>query len=497
MSQLQKEETGVGFGEDEKGVRSCAASDHGTSQEELDQVMIKKTLKKIDLHLVPFLMLLYVFSFLDRVNIGNARLYGLETDLGLHGSQYQVIVCILFVPYCLLEVPSNLLLQYFHPSRYLATITTLWGIIATLCGVTQNYAGIICCRIALGIVEAGLFPGLVAYMTLWYSKKEIALRIGYLFSSAAIAGAFGGLLAYAIGHMDGVSGQSGWRWIFIIEGFPSVVLGGFVLWLMADNPDTAWFLTSEEKKVWAARRALDIGQTDAAQRFHKEDAIEGALDWKVHLCAFAQIGVDSILYGYSTFLPTIIQGFGSWTTPQVQCLTIPCYFVGAVSYILFSWLSDKLQKRGIFIVIFSLISCAGYAILMADVSPGVHYFGCFVVAVGFYVCVGLPLAWLPTNLPRWGKRTFGTGLQLMWGNIAGVITPFVYKTNEAPTYRTGHGFTLAVTFMSACLYGFLSWHYTRVNKRRDEGKENYKIEGLSEEEIQEMGDRNPRFRYTS
>lgn len=396
----------------------------------------------------------------------------------------------------LLEVPSNLMLQYFHPSRYLATITTLWGIIATLCGRTQNYAGILCCRIALGIVEAGLFPGLVAYMTLWYSKKEIALRIGYLFSSAAIAGAFGGLLAYAIGHMDGVAGQSGWRWIFIIEGLPSFVLGFFVWWLMADNPETAWFLSDEEKKAWATRRALDIGQTDSAQRFHKADAIEGALDWKVHLCGFAQVGVDSILYGYSTFLPTIIHGIGDWTVPEVQCLTIPCYFVGAVSYIIFSYISDKIQQRGIFIVIFSLIACVGYAILMADVSPGAHYFGCFVVAVGFYVCVGLPLAWLPTNCPRWGKRTFGTGLQLMWGNIAGVITPFVYKTHEAPTYRTGHGFTLAVTFMSACCYGYLSWYYTRINKRRDEGKEDYKIEGMTEEEIQEMGDRNPKFRYT-
>ncbi|KAI5288519.1 hypothetical protein KEM54_005149 [Ascosphaera aggregata] len=397
----------------------------------------------------------------------------------------------------LLEVPSNLVLRRFHPSRYLATITILWGIIATLCGITQNYAGILCCRLALGVVEAGLFPGLVAYMTLWYSKKEIALRIGYLFSSAAIAGACGGLLAYAIGHMDGIAGQKGWRWIFIIEGLPSFVLGFFVWWLMADDPDNAWFLTLEERKTWATRRALDVGQTDSAQQYHKQDVIEGATDWKVHLCAFAQVGVDSILYGYSTFLPTIIHGIGSWTVPQVQCLTIPCYFVGAVSYIVFSWLSDRMQKRGIFIVIFCLIACAGYAILMADVSPGVHYFGCFVVAVGFYVCVGLPLAWLPTNLPRWGKRTFGTGLQLMWGNVAGVITPYVYKTSEAPTYRTGHGFTLAVTFMSACIYAYLSWHYGKINRRRDQGLEDYKMEGLLDDEVSEMGDRNPKFRYTT
>ncbi|KAI5298105.1 hypothetical protein KEM55_003804, partial [Ascosphaera atra] len=248
----------------------------------------------------------------------------------------------------LLEVPSNLVLRKFHPSRYLATITTLWGIIATLTGITQNLGGLICCRLLLGAVEAGLFPGLVAYMTLWYGKREIALRVGYLFSAAAIAGACGGLLAYAIGHMDGVAGQRGWRWIFIIEGMPSFLLGGFVWWLMADDPDTAYFLNKEERRIWAARRALDVGQTDSAQQYHKEDVVEGFKDWKVHLFAFSQVGVDSILYGYSTFLPTIIHGIGNWTVPEVQCLTIPCYFVGAVSYIIFSWISDKTQKRGMF-----------------------------------------------------------------------------------------------------------------------------------------------------
>ena len=140
------------------------------------------------------------------MNIGNARLYGLEQDLGLEGNQFQVAVSILFVTYLLFEVPSNLVLKRFTPSRWIAFITVSWGIVATLTGLVQNYGSLLACRLILGAVEAGLFPGLNVYLTFFYSKHELALRVGYLFVSAAVAGAIGGLLAYGIGHMDGVAG---------------------------------------------------------------------------------------------------------------------------------------------------------------------------------------------------------------------------------------------------------------------------------------------------
>ncbi|KMU92562.1 nicotinamide mononucleotide permease [Coccidioides immitis H538.4] len=162
----------------QQGYSPQDAATAGDSAFRLDPEKEKALIRKIDLHIVPFLVVLYLFSFLDRVNIGNARLYGLEEDLGLHGDQFQIAVSILFVPYCLLEVPSNLVLRKLTASRYIAFITGAWGIIATLTGITQNFAGLIVCRIFLGIIEAGLFPGLVAYMTLFYGKREIALRVG-------------------------------------------------------------------------------------------------------------------------------------------------------------------------------------------------------------------------------------------------------------------------------------------------------------------------------
>ncbi|KAJ5946049.1 hypothetical protein N7454_002888 [Penicillium verhagenii] len=465
-----------------------------TAQEEK---LERSLIRKIDVHILPFIVLLYLFSFLDRVNIGNARLYGLEEDLSLVGDQYQIAVSILFVTYCLFEVPSNLVIKKLRPSRYIATISVLWGIIATLTGITQSYGGLIACRVLLGVVEAGLFPGFLTYLTIFYNKREIALRTGYLFSSAAIAGAFGGLLAYGIGFMDGICGLRGWRWIMILEGIPTVILGIATWFFLADDPDTAYYLDKEERMLVARLRSRYIGQTESAQKFHWADVKEGALDWKIYAFCISQFGVDTMLYGYSTFLPTIIEGMGDWTVPEVQALTIPCYGLGATAYLSMAWLSDRTQHRAFFTCLFSAISVVGYGILISDASSGVHYFGALMVALGLYVAVGLPLAWLPTNLPRYGKRTFATGLQLTFGNISGVMSPFLYKNSEGPRFVRGNAVTLGLVGFAGVLYGVMWICLRRINKRRDQGLEDEKIAGLSEEEIQELGDRNPRFHYST
>jgi MFS family permease len=237
------------------------------------------------------------------VNIGNARLYGLEEDLGLEGDQFQISVSILFVTYVLSELPSNLVIKKLRPSRWIAFITTGWGIVATLTGVVQSYGGLIACRLVLGALEGGLFPGLTIYLTLFYTRKEIALRVGYLFVSAAIAGSLGGLLAYGIGFMDGVQGQRGWRWIMIIEGLPTVVLGIASWWWLADSPETARYLSEEERRVMMLRKQRQVGHTTSADEFHKADVVAGLKDWKIWAFCIGQFGVDTMLYGYSVRLP--------------------------------------------------------------------------------------------------------------------------------------------------------------------------------------------------
>ncbi|KAF3178100.1 hypothetical protein TWF788_007543 [Orbilia oligospora] len=376
--------------------------------------------RKLDFHIIPVVMLLYLCSFLDRINIGNAKLYGLEEDLGMTGTlKYQTAVSLLFVTYLLFEVPSNLVIKKFRPSRWIAFITISWGLVATFTGLTQSYGGLLVCRLLLGIFEAGLFPGLTVYLTFWYTRKEIALRIGYLFVSAAIAGACGGLLAYAIGFLDGTSGMRGWRWIMILEGIPTVLLGFATPFILSDEPSTAGFLTPEERVFMAKRMQLQHGSdVRPEENLKKKDVIACFKDWK----------------------------------------------------------------------------CYAYAVGLFVGGP-VRYFGCFLIAGGLYVAVGLPLAWNVVNIPRYGKKVAASGFQLTMGNASGVMSAYLYPARDGPRFIKGHAVTIAMLCVGMITYGTLLTYYISENKARDEGKRDHLIEGKSEDEINEMGDDSPRFRY--
>jgi len=353
------------------------------------------------------------------------RLFGFEEDLGLTANQFQVCVSILFVTYVLCEFPSNLVLKRMRPSRWIAFLAISWGIIAICTGFCQNFGGMIACRLFMGAAEAGLFPGLIVYLTLFYTKDEIALRVAYLFVSAALAGCCGGLVAYGVGHMDGTAGYRGWRWIMILEGIPSVLAGVACWFLMADDPEHCYYLNDEDRATLIAKRNRQRGFSTSGLDLHKKDVIAAFKDWKVWAMCFAHFGGDTMLWGYSSFLPTTIKALGTWSAVEVQALTIPCYAAGAISYLLTAYISDRLQRRSLFAVLGCFTSAIGYALLISPAPQGVHYFGCIVVALGLYTVVGIPCTWMPMNYPRYGARIAASGLQVTIGNAAGISAPFV------------------------------------------------------------------------
>ncbi|KAK4936909.1 hypothetical protein LTR66_015276 [Elasticomyces elasticus] len=204
-----------------------------------------------------------------------------------------------------------------------------------------------------------------------------------------------------------------------------------------------------------------------------------------------------MLYGFSTFLPTIIKGIRpSSSAAIVQVLTIPCYALGAISYLVAARVSDRQQKRGVYACAFGVISVVGYGLLMSNTSSGVHYAGCFLVAMGLYVVAGLPLAWLPNNQPRYGKRTTATGLQLTIGNTSGIMAGFLYPSTEQPRFVRGHAVSMAMVAWAVCVYAFMAWYFTARNRERRDGKEDHKIQGMSDEQVSELGDESPRYVFT-
>lgn len=177
-------------------------------------------------------------SFLDRTNIGNARLVGLERDLGLKGLDYNIALAVFFPFYIAAEIPSNMILKRIRPGLWFMIIMVAWAICTTLMGLVNNFSSLLAARMFLGLAEGGLFPGVNYYITMWYKRHECGFRMAIFFSAATAAGAFGGLLARAIMAMDGIGGKAGWSWIFILEGLLTLVVGISACWVISDYPKT-------------------------------------------------------------------------------------------------------------------------------------------------------------------------------------------------------------------------------------------------------------------
>jgi sugar phosphate permease len=339
---------------------------------------------------------------------------------------------------------------------------------------------------------------------MFYNRKNIALRTSFLFGTAALSGAIGGLVAYAIGDLDGVAGWSGWRWIILINGIPTIITGLLTPWVLPNSPETASFLNSEDKRNMALLRQQEYGQTASAQQFSKTDALKAIKDWKTWMFAVAQFAVLCMLYSFSVFLPTILQelnGYdpdtnpGGWTNPVIQALTVPVYMLGAIVYITSSFFADKIQMRGPFVITFNLIAILGYVLLIANISMEASFAGCFVLAVGVYTTSGFPMTWIGVNNPRYGKRAIASGLQLTVGNSSGVLAPFLFSAQFAPGYRPGYGTSIGLLTVSLISYTTLHFYFKKQNAERKAGKQDWKLEGRSEDEVAEMGDESPRYIY--
>jgi MFS family permease len=204
------------------------------------------------------------------------------------------------------------------------------------------------------------------------------------------------------------------------------------------------------------------------------------------------------LSAFSAYLPTIIKGINpDFSTPVIQVLTIPCYLVGAATYLIVGQVSDRIQHRALFVIVSGIVTISGYGMLISNGAVSVHYAGCFMVAAGLYVVVGMPLAWLPTNVPRYGKRTTTIAMQACIGNSAGIMSGYVYPASQAPRYVKGHAISLAMGAFAIVTYTLVWAYYVYENKQRKAGKRDGRMAGLTEEEIRELGDKSPRFIFAT
>ncbi|ETS82371.1 hypothetical protein PFICI_04247 [Pestalotiopsis fici W106-1] len=484
------------FGLDEHGSPEKEKSGSVSAAVDLhiDPAAEKRLLRKLDMFLAPMMILCFLVAYLDRSNIGNAAIAGMTDDLNLIGNQLNVAVTLFYVTYIAFEIPASLVLKKARPSRLIPTFVIGWSIVIIGSAFVKNYAGLIATRLLLGVFESGLFPCLTLYLSTFYKKEEQARRISYLFVAAALSGAFGGLLAYALTSMHGAHGLAGWRWLFLIEGLISAAVGIMTIFLLPDHFETAWWMREDEKvlmRVRAEQTRIYAGQSDELDKAEVKLAFK---DPKVWLSSFCQFCADTCSFGFGTFLPTIIKGFG-FDSVRTQLLTAPVYIWASAVYIFISFMSDKINRRAVFMVPLALVSAAGYSMLLgvSMSNTWVLYFATFVTATGIYCIVGLNVTWISNSNAGYFKRATAIGLQQTIGNSAGIMAGQIYRLTEADgRYTIGHAISLATVVLAAIGY-FVMW---AALKRANDKRDNMNAEDRAMQiEAGKSGDRHPDFRY--
>ncbi|KAH0491160.1 hypothetical protein TgHK011_002602 [Trichoderma gracile] len=456
----------------------------------------RRLLRKLDLVLIPWLTLLYLMCFLDRTNIGNAKVANLTKDIPMSTSQYNASLTIFFISYAIFEALANFLLKRTRPSIFIPIIIILWGACMLGMGFIKNWSGLMAARWFLGACEAGLFPGVNYYLSCWYKRNEFGVRAAIFFSAAALAGSFGGLLAAAIEKLDGKRGLAGWAWIFIIEGALTMLIGFISFFMVHDFPDEANFLSKDDRMRVLYRLKQDKQSSAEHETFKMLYFWQAVKDWKTYAGMLVYMGPLMPLYSFSLFLPSIIQQMNfSSATAVTQLLSVPPYAAAAVATVVAGLYSDRIQRRAVFNIGISLVGIAGFIMLLASTNPGVQYAGTFLGAMGIYPCIPITIAWVANNVEGVYKRGIVLGTVIGWGNINGVVSSNIYY--DAPRYVQGHATIIGYMFIG--VFGgsiLMAALLSRENKKRLNGERNHWVEGKSQREIEEMGDMRPDFMYT-
>ncbi|MEJ1977962.1 MAG: MFS transporter [Acetobacteraceae bacterium] len=386
-----------------------------------------KTLARVTLRLVPFLILCYFVAYLDRVNVGFAALQ-MNKDLGLSSAAFGFGAGIFFIAYFFFEVPSNLLLEKFGARRWIARIMFTWGIlagamafipgIARYTGFSAEYVfyGL---RILLGIAEAGFFPGIIFLLTLWFPGVYRARVIGYFMAAIPLSTVIGAPISGLLLGLDGLSGLAGWQWMYLIEALPALLLAFVVLVYLTDRPADATWLEADERAWLINRQAQERQQRETARRYSVAEVL---FNPRVLAIALIYFGANATNYGLSFFLPQIVKGFGL-TNLQTGFVTSLPYIVGVIGMVLWGRHSDRKPERKWHVAIALLVASGGIAGSTLFADPVLKMISLSIAGFGIFGC--LPVIWtLPTAFLSGPAAAGGIAVVNSLGNLAGFFGPY-------------------------------------------------------------------------
>lgn len=446
--------------------------------ETYDAAYIRKTIRRVDLRLLPILGALYAFSLIDRSNLSLARVVGAEVELQLNvGERYSITTLLFFIPYILLEIPANMVMRRVGPRWWLGSIAFVWGSTMTAMGFVKDWKALAGCRVVLGACEAGFFPGCVYLISTWYIREEVQTRLALFYLLSVLVGGFTPIFAYGVSLIGKAAGLYAWRWIFIISGLATVFFALISYLLIVDFPDKATFLDAKQVELIRERVEYDRGDAMPEQLTFSK-CLTYARDLKIWAFAFLFMATTIPSYAMSFFLPVILAGMGD-DIEKSQLLAAPPYAASVVFGIAISWWADRTKARGPFIIGQSLVTIIGLAMTAFAAGNGPRYAGTFLTLCGISANIPAILAFQSNNVVGQAKKSFASAMVIGAGGVGGIVASVSFREHDAPKYEPGLWTSIAFSVAQIALTGALTLHFARRNAQvRKGGKPIEGVEGF-------------------
>ncbi|KAJ8593298.1 MFS general substrate transporter [Rhizopogon salebrosus TDB-379] len=442
----------------------------------------RRLLWKLDLRM-SILVVIYILNYIDRNNAGAARSRGLTADLHLNDQQFATLLSILYVGYIIMQIPSNMFLNYVgKPSLYLPGCMIVWGIISALTGITTNFTGALLTRFFLGFVEAAFFPGALFLISKWYKRTEIGFRTAILYCGNIISNAFGALIASGIlGGMNNYLGHAAWRWLFYIEGALTVFVAICAIFILPDFPTTTKWLSDDERRLALRRMQEDAGvgdqnETEEGGRAH--GLYLAVTDWKVWWFAMA-VNAIVVSLSFNAYFPTLSATLGYNPTVSLLLVAPPFIFAVIVTFSL-SRHSDYTQERFYHIIASYIGGILGFIIAICTMNTAARYVSLFLMAQS-YAGLVVMLAWMSNSFPRPpSKRAVTLSIINGFSQLGNVAGSYIWPSKWGPTYRYSYGICIAATGVSIIMSWMFKEHLKTLNKEleRKEQEQGIKEKGF-------------------
>jgi MFS transporter, ACS family, tartrate transporter len=401
-------------------------------------------LRKARRRLIPFLFLLYVVAYLDRVNIGFGAI-DMNRDLGFSAAVYGFGSGVFFLSYTLLEVPSNLLLARVGTRVWIARIMVTWGLVASAMAFVSSAPMFYALRFVLGAAEAGFFPGVIFYLTRWFPERERARTISLFMTATAMAGVIGAPLSSALLRLDGAFGLHGWQWLFLVEGLPAVLLAPVVLRYLTERPEDAAWLTVEER-TWLSREMATEQAVTAGAHVAFASAVRSTRLWAL---AFLYFFLVIAFYGVSFWLPQIVEAAGQLPAATIVLLSALPYGAAAIGMVIVGGRSDRRRERRWHVAVPALVGASGFFLtVVVPPSAPAYLLTLSIAAFGIWGALG-PFWTLPPAFLRGTAAAGGIALINSVGNLGGFVGPSAIGYIRDATGAFGSG----LIALACCLIG--------------------------------------------